>query len=321
MVLLCGIPTELPMELVQTRLQDRGTPHLMLSQRRFAEAAFGFELRDGVISGALSIDGRHYPLDEFTAVYTRLMDDQQLPEVAGEPAGSARRARARAWHEALSRWCEMVPARVVNRASAMASNASKPYQAQVIARHGLLVPDTLVTSDPELARAFARQHTQVVFKSLSGVRSIVRTLNEHDMERLDRIRVCPVQFQQFVPGRNVRVHTVGGEVFATGITTDATDYRYARRQVDEPATLEAIDLSDELAARCVRLAADLNLPFAGIDLKITPDDEVYCFEVNPSPAYSYYESHTGQAISDALARYLARPLDPLTCRQADLPPG
>jgi hypothetical protein len=31
---------------------------------------------------------------------------------------------------------------------------------------------------------------------------------------------------------------------------------------------------------------------------------VYCFEVNPSPAYSYYESHTGQPISAALARYL-----------------
>jgi hypothetical protein len=47
------------------------------------------------------------------------------------------------------------------------------------------------------------------------------------------------------------------------------------------------------------------LAIAGIDLKVTRDNRVYCFEVNPSPAYSYYESNTGQPISSAVADYLA----------------
>ena len=318
MVLLCGIPTESPLELVQARLQERGTPHLVISQRRFADISFGFEIHGQRIGGALGIDGQHYPLDTFTAVYTRLMDDQQLPEVRDQPAGSAHRRRARAWHDALSRWLEIAPIRVVTRTSAMASNASKPYQAQVIARHGFRVPETLVTSDPDLARRFAADQGRVIFKSISGVRSIVRALGDDDLRRLDRIRACPVQFQQFVPGRNVRVHTVGGGAFATAITTDATDYRYARAQGEDPPVLEAVDLSDEVAARAIALAAALDLPFAGIDLKITPDGEVYCFEVNPSPAYSYYESHTGQPISDALARYLAGEEPPVAQFQAEM---
>jgi hypothetical protein len=33
---------------------------------------------------------------------------------------------------------------------------------------------------------------------------------------------------------------------------------------------------------------------------------VICFEVNPSPGFSYYEGHTGQPISAAIARYLAQ---------------
>jgi D-alanine-D-alanine ligase-like ATP-grasp enzyme len=49
----------------------------------------------------------------------------------------------------------------------------------------------------------------------------------------------------------------------------------------------------------------LNLAFAGIDLRITPQGAVYCLEVNPSPAFSCYEAHTGQPIAKALARYLA----------------
>jgi glutathione synthase/RimK-type ligase-like ATP-grasp enzyme len=186
----------------------------------------------------------------------------------------------------------------------MGSNGSKPFHAQAVTRRGLLTPETLITSDPDLALAFIEEHRRVIFKSISGIRSIVREMDEDDRRRLDHIRWCPVQFQAYVDGRNVRIHTVGDEVFATGITTEAIDYRYAHQQRGAPAVLEPVEISDDLAAQCVALARDLELPFAGIDLKITPQDEVYCFEVNPGPAYSYYESHTGQPISAALARYL-----------------
>ena len=58
----------------------------------------------------------------------------------------------------------------------------------------------------------------------------MHTLEGEDFERLDRIRWCPRQFQAFVEGTNVRVHTIGTRVFATAIHTQATDYRYAQRQ-------------------------------------------------------------------------------------------
>jgi glutathione synthase/RimK-type ligase-like ATP-grasp enzyme len=305
MVLLCGIPSERPLAMVRERLEEHRTPHLMLSQRRFADTTFRVEIGGGHLTGHLAIDGRRYSLDEVTAVYTRLMDDQALPELSGEPQGSPLRLRAHAWHAAVSRWYEVAPIRVVNRAASMASNASKPFQAQQIVKQGLLIPETLVTSDPAEARAFRRTHGTIVFKSTSGIRSIVRAFDDSDLGRLDDIRACPVQFQQYIPGDNLRVHTVGAEVFATKIATGATDYRYAQRQQGEAATLEAVEISDDLRQQCLALARDLDLPFAGIDLKVTPDDEVYCFEVNPSPAFSYYESHTGQPIAAALARYLA----------------
>ena len=44
--------------------------------------------------------------------------------------------------------------------------------------------------------------------------------------------------------------------------------------------------------------------FTGIDLKETPDGEYYCFEVNPSPGFLFYEQGTGQPISKALADLL-----------------
>jgi D-alanine-D-alanine ligase-like ATP-grasp enzyme len=64
-------------------------------------------------------------------------------------------------------------------------------------------------------------------------------------------------------------------------------------------------MADNVAARCVHLATALRLPFAGIDLRFAPDGRIFCFEVNPSPGFSYYESNTGQPIAMAVAKHLA----------------
>ena len=62
-----------------------------------------------------------------------------------------------------------------------------------------------------------------------------------------------------------------------------------------------------MEAACLRLAETFNLLFAGIDLKQTPEGEFFCFEVNPCPGFLYYERHTRQPISTALADLLHRP--------------
>lgn len=307
MILLCGIPSESPIALVRERLEAAHLPYVMFSQRRFAEMDLEFEISGNQVRGFLRIGEATHRLEEFTGVYTRLMDDQHLPELQSEPPGSRSRRHARGLHDALLRWSEITPALVVNRATPMGSNFSKPFQAQMILRAGFRTPETLITNDPDLVRDFHHRHGRIIYKSMSGVRSIVQTFEEKDYDRLHHIRWCPTQFQAYVEGTNIRVHTLGAEVFATAIKTDATDYRYARKQIGDYAELEATCLDDDTAERCIQLARVLELPFAGIDLKVTPDGEVYCFEVNPSPAYSYYESNTGQSISHALARMLANP--------------
>ena len=54
----------------------------------------------------------------------------------------------------------------------------------------------------------------------------------------------------------------------------------------------------------MRLAQHLDLLIAGIDFKVTPDGEYYCFEINPCPGFLYYEKYGGQPISLALANLL-----------------
>jgi len=305
MILLCGIPSEAPLALVSKALEERNKPYVMLNQRKFSIMKVRMEISGGRTSGKLQLNGDSYQLEDFTGVFTRLMDSRFLPEIKEEPEDSPARQLSRNLFDTLTRWAEITPARVVNRTAPMGSNFSKPYQAQLIKRYGFEVPETLITNDPELVREFYARHGKVIYKSISGVRSIVQTLGDADLKRLDDIRWCPTQFQGFVEGTNVRVHVIGQKVFATAINTDATDYRYAHRQGSDYAALRAVDLSDDLSEMCVNLTAGLGLAFAGIDLKVTPENHVYCFEVNPSPAFSYYQFNTDQPISDAVAEYLA----------------
>ena len=84
-----------------------------------------------------------------------------------------------------------------------------------------------------------------------------------------------------------------------------TDYRYAARDTGVEPEIVACELDAPVRAKCIGLAERLRLPLAGIDLRRTPEGRHVCFEVNPSPAYSFYERRAGLPIANCIARYLA----------------
>lgn len=297
MILLFGYGDDDALTLTQEAAEQLGVPHLLADQRRIDELSLTVRMVDEGATGELRVGKSSIPLAAIDGVYAR-----PLAPVAGADPGSLDRAHALS--EALTGWLDATSARVVSRPSAMASNGSKPYQAQRIAGSGFLVPETLVSSSPDEVRAFWRIHGEVIFKSTSGIRSIVRRLDETAARSLDRLAHLPTQFQALVPGVDVRVHVIADEVCATEIRSRAVDYRYACRDGIE-TELVPCTLPEPVARRCVTLARDLGLPLAGIDLRRRPDDEYVCFEVNPMPGFSYYQAHTGQPIATHLVRYLA----------------
>jgi hypothetical protein len=305
-VLLWGVPDESPVRLVTDALRARGTDSVTVPPQ-----AFGVRLElgiagDGRPEGWLQVDGARVAWDEISGVYARPVEPELAPELREAPAADPLLAHARTVYQALTGFTEVATCRVANRLSAMASNMSKPLQAQTIARCGFSIPQTLVTDSPARLRRFAGGHREVIYKSTSGIRSIVSTLDPGtDPARLDRLRWCPVQFQERVPGIDVRVHVVGDRVYAAAVDSAAVDYRYSRRQVGRDAALTAHTLADPWPDRCLALSRALDLPLAGIDLKLCPDGRVVCFEVNPSPGFSWYELEAGLPISAAIADYLA----------------
>jgi predicted ATP-grasp superfamily ATP-dependent carboligase len=201
-------------------------------------------------------------------------------------------------------WSELSPALVVNKPSKMASNNSKPYQSEMIRRLGFRVPDTLITTEPIAALEFWEQHSIVIYKSISGIRSIVSRLTPEHLKRLENISNCPTQFQEYIEGMDYRVHVVGDKVFACQIISPSDDYRYASLQ-GKCVDIRSCVLHPDVAERCKTLTSHMGLSVAGIDLRYTPNDEWYCFEVNPSPAFTFYQEASGH-IDEAIAELLVK---------------
>lgn len=306
MILFCGIPSEPPIALAVEAARACGIPYVMFNQRESCSSDAVLHLKKGRASGFLWSGEKQWPLEEFTGVYTRLMEARFIPE--HQPRGR-RPAELHALQkctflaELLDEWIEIASCRIVNRTSSTLSNVSKPYQSQLIRRVGLRIPLTLVTNQPEEAIRFWHECGRVVFKSISSVRSIVQEFHPAMPGGLEKIRALPVQFQAYIPGVNIRVHVIGARLFATQIETEAIDYRYAQGGGLE-LRAEPFDLPAPIQCQCLSLARDLGLAFCGIDLKRTPSGDYYCFEANPSPAYSYFEELSGQPIAQALVEYL-----------------
>lgn len=302
MILLWGLPGDDPLDAIASALARDQAEHILLDQRQLLDQAIEVKL-DATLDGVLWTGSHRLALAAVTALYIRVSDSRALLSTTDPPA----RTRALEVETTLCAWADEAPLRVINRPSAMASNSSKPYQAALILRAGFLVPDTLVTTDPEAAIEFWDRHEQVVYKSLSDVRSVVSRLRSPHRERLRDVLWCPTQFQAYVPGTDHRVHVVGDDIFATEVVSDADDYRYALRQ-GTTCELRATTLPAEVADQAFEAARALKLPVCGIDLRRTPAGAWYCFEVNPSPCFTYYEYHTGQPITDAVAAFLSSTL-------------
>jgi hypothetical protein len=301
LTLLWGLVADGPLAAVLRELHHLGAPARLIDQRDVLDTEIELDVT-AQVRGTLRAGEQVVDLAEVTACYLRPYDWWDLPSVARKGADSSAWQHAAAVEEVLSSWSEITPGLVVNRLAAMAGNGSKPYQLAQIRRFGFRVPDTIVTTDPGVARAFWEYHGSVIYKSVSAVRSRVSRLKPEHLERLADIACCPTQFQRYIAGRDYRVHVVGDEVLACKVRSEADDYRYPGSHRVE---IEACGLPWEVEDRCRQLAASMRLLVAGIDLRCSyPDGEWYCFEVNPSPAFTYYEDMAGLPIGAAIARLL-----------------
>jgi glutathione synthase/RimK-type ligase-like ATP-grasp enzyme len=302
MILLWGHAADKALKAVYESLVKVGAEIAFYDQREVFDTTVDL-LVDKDVRGTLRVRDQTIDLAEVTAAYIRPFDSRWLSKLKHADPSSVEWRHAANVEDVLLSWAEITPAFVVNRPSKMAPNASKPYQAALIKACGFTIPKTLVTTDAQAVREFYAQNTGLIYKSVGSARSVVSRLRPEQLDALDDLTWCPTQFQQYVPGNDYRVHTVGDELFTCEIVCSEDDYRFAIDQ-EGNVQLRPFELPDEIAERCRQLASFLGLAVAGIDLRLTPNGQWVCFEVNGVPGFTYYQDACNHQIDDAIASLL-----------------
>jgi glutathione synthase/RimK-type ligase-like ATP-grasp enzyme len=304
MILVCGGLADPVTRFLCDRLKEYGAAYCLVDQRVFP-CGYSMSCRwhNNALTGWLAAPDWHTDFEEVTGVYVRYLSPslRQAVNLDGPAVGQALHTEN---DFALESVFASLPCPIVNRFAAGSSNESKPYQALLIRRSRLRIPATLVTTDRSAADQFYDKFEgHVIYKSSSGSSIGTRLLTKDRLSRLFRNSRTPLQLQEFIPGVNIRVHAVGDQVIATRILSEAVDYRFAKRE-SCPVQMEPASVPESVAEDCVRLTKECGLLFSGIDLKETPVGDFYCFEINPSPGFCFFECATKQRISLALMTLL-----------------
>jgi len=176
----------------------------------------------------------------------------------------------------------------------------KPVQLSLLAQAGLPVPETLWTNDPEAVRRFATGR-RVAYKPVEGG-AATQELGPEDLSdaRLGALEAAPVTFQELMPGEDVRVYVLDGQLVASlRIISSALDFR----QHEE--SIEPFELPPEVARQCLRATEVVGLRWTGMDLKRDARGTLRFLELNASPMFLGFDARAGTDLLGHLARALA----------------
>lgn len=182
---------------------------------------------------------------------------------------------------------------------------NKLLQLTVARQVGLTCPRTLVSTEPDAVREFARaMGGTLVAKTLTGLLGTSLEAGRVHLDSLtdeEEIRVSATIYQEEVPGTDhLRVMVFGEDVHAARISSAQLDWRLASDLEVAPVELEP-GLADALSAVVRRLGLRMGV----FDLKVRPDGRVVFLEVNPQGQFLFVEGMSDLPLGDAFARFLA----------------
>ena len=302
MILLWGLPEDPPLAAVYKELLLLDSPVVFLNQKETQNLEIELFI-DSHISGKIRTKDQEIDLNSIDALYLRPYDMHAFPEFNILSESNTDSTHSNNFEDCMFIYSELTSSLVINRPAAMASNTSKPSQSMQIVSAGFDIPDTLITTDAAAVLEYWTKYGTIIYKSISGIRSNDSRFTSSHVERLNNIAWCPTQFQEYIPGDDYRIHIVGNSVFASQIISEADDYRYPENGLS--VEMHTCSLPGYVEKRCKELVTTMGLVVAGVDLRNNPDGRWICFEVNPSPDFTYYYETASNRVAESIARLLA----------------
>ncbi|MDG9722544.1 ATP-grasp ribosomal peptide maturase [Streptomyces sp. DH41] len=295
-------------DVVISELHDRDVPVVRLDSGDFPHAlSVAATITSNGVEGTLSTPSRTADLTEVRSLYYRRPSGFAFPHLEDQ---DARFAVAQARYGLGGILASLPSCRYVNHPHHIGDAEFKPSGLIAAARAGFRLPPTTITSDPDTARAFIKQHGPAIYKPLAaplyridGVSSVVKVAEVTADDIDETVAGTAHLFQQRVDKTaDVRVTVIGEHVFAVRIGSDLLDWRtdYSR------LTYSVVPLPHGIAESLHAYLSHFGLVFGAFDFAIDREGRWWFLECNPSGQWYWLEHETGLPMLAAMADLLER---------------
>ena len=307
MILVCGIVADAMVELMCARLDDLGYEYMLFDQLHYpGRYHLSWEIGKNGLRGYLASPERKVDIAELTGVYARYVNYRGGPE-RSEFSQHERQMIDAEYQLSLMQLLDLLPCTVVNRVKGIdIERIRRSTSRSLPSWSGCGRPEPWLRPTPIKSGRFTGCADSGSFTNRSAAYARSYPVSATPIWR-SALRACATARPSF---RKWWKDTTSGCTPWAG--------RCLRRRSFPTSAITATQ--GETAAHCRRARStfrpisprpacavgSLGLVLSGIDLRRTPDGEYYCFEINPSPGFIFYERMTGQPISEAVAHLLHR---------------
>ncbi|MEU1628687.1 ATP-grasp ribosomal peptide maturase [Streptomyces sp. NPDC020096] len=301
-------------DMVVDQLNQRNVPVMRIDSADFPQKitlTAGHRPTVAGWEGTLDDGHRSVRLEDVRAVYYRRPGRPVIADTVKEPYSTWAQNQADA---AMLNLLSALPVRWINNPHYDRIAAHKPQQLVAATRAGLRVPRSIITNDPDAARAFAKQvDGPLICKPVLGGRlntgedrqMMVATHRIDPADFDDSIRLTAHYLQEAIPKKyEVRLVAVDGNMFAGTLLGTSEKARTDWRTDYEAIEYGTTTVPEAVATAVRRFMASYGIVFGSFDFAVTPDDNWVFFENNPAGTWSWVENRTGLPIAAAHADYL-----------------
>lgn len=205
----------------------------------------------------------------------------------------------------------------------LANKAKVKFQQLLLARkYGVMIPKTLITTQPEVAKKFFIEcNEEVLVKTIYTSNVTINGVNQAIPSKkvgkdsfyvfYSTISLMPTQLQEYIEKDfELRITIIGEKVFAIKIDSQVNeetkiDWRIHTRM--NPHSIFQLPLTIERF--CIDFLKEQNLLYGAMDFIVTPKDEYYFLENNPFGQYLWLEKETNVPITEEICNLMISYLD------------
>ncbi|ADI10701.1 hypothetical protein SBI_07581 [Streptomyces bingchenggensis BCW-1] len=295
-------------DLVIEELHGRGVPVVRFDSGDFpATLSFAASITSQGIQGTLCTPSRTVDLSRVRSLYYRRPSGFAFPHLDEQ---AARFAVTQARYGLGGVLAALPGCRYVNHPHRIGDAEFKPSGLAAAAKVGFRIPPTLLSSEPDAARAFIKRHGPVIYKPLfaplyriDGVSCTVKVAEVATDEIDQDVAGTAHLFQRRVEKvADIRVTVIGERVFCVRIDSGLLDWRMDYAQLTYTVAQPPEAITEALFA----YLAHFRLVFGAFDFAVDRQGRWWFLECNPSGQWAWLEPETGLPMVAAMADLLER---------------